>query len=115
METIQVKLPDFKDLKYEVIACEDNLTPVRGNAMVSGDEAYDKRVEESILRRLRKGNYWAWASVEVRATWKGVTASDYLGGCCYKNEADFKKCGYYDDMCKTVYNEIIAQLKAMAI
>lgn len=55
------------DVKIELIVQGDRQC-VRGNALVSGDAALDKAVEDEILERLRRGDVWAWAEVEVRAT-----------------------------------------------
>lgn len=79
---------------------------VRGNAIVSGDDEYDKQVEDEIIRRLDNGDVWAWADVEVQGTYMGLVASDYLGCCSYESESDFKNDGYYQDMCNNVLEEL---------
>ncbi len=87
-----------KDVFYELEADFDDL-PVRGNALASGDDAEDKRVEDEIIERLNNGDVWAWASVKVTARWKGLEGTNYLGGCSYVDEKDFKSPGgYYEDM-----------------
>lgn len=93
---------------------EDDI-PVRGNAMASGDWAVDREVEDEILERLDRGDVWAWASVKVTATLWGpkndklLTASVYLGGCSYKDEADFRADGYFADMAKEARDEVKAK------
>lgn len=87
-------------LEYDLTAEFDDL-PVRGNAIGSGDDDYDRQVEDSILERLDGGDVWAWASVCVTCKVPGYDAvgTDYLGGCCYADADDFKQPGgYYDDM-----------------
>jgi len=87
-----------KDVTFTLTAEQDDL-PVRGNAMASGDDEVDKAYEDQILARLDHGDEWAWASVTVRAEWNGFVGEDHLGGCCYRDEADFTTPGgYYDDM-----------------
>lgn len=82
----------------EVIAEQDDI-PIRGNAMASGDDDVDRKVEDEILARLDGGDVWAWAAVEVRATLGRYTGSDYLGACSYADEADFRaNSGYFDGM-----------------
>jgi len=87
--------------RYNVrlIATQDD-TPVRGNALASGDDEEDRKYENLILARLDNGDVWAWAQVEVQATLPdGRTGSAYLGGCCYEDEQDFKTDNpYYEDM-----------------
>ena len=81
------------------IFAEQDIIPVEGNACVSGDDAFDREVERAILRRLDQGDIWAWATVTVTVCWGPFSASDYLGCCCYEDEADFcQSGGYYDDM-----------------
>jgi hypothetical protein len=77
------------EVTYTVEAIEDD-TPVRGNALASGDPADDKAVEDEILARLACGDVWAWATVTVRAEIGGFTGTDSLGCCSYEDEADFK-------------------------
>lgn len=80
---------------------------VRGNASASGDDELDRDEENAILVRLDMGDVWAWftAKVTVRDSY-GREASDYLGCCCYEDEKDFKRGGYYLDMIKECLDQI---------
>ena len=82
------------------IEVEPDETPVRGNALASGDDAEDRKCEDEIIARLERGDVWAWACVRVVATCNGFRGeSHYLGGCSYKNERDFREPGgYFADM-----------------
>lgn len=56
-------------------------------------EEIDRIVKEA------EWNVWAWCSVEVKVSWNGLSESEFLGGCSYDSEADFKQPGgYYDDL-----------------
>jgi hypothetical protein len=113
MTTIRIKLPTIDQVTFSLEA-EYEDTPVRGNALASGDDDEDKRVEDEILRRLDNGDVWAWASVKVTAEWKGIEGVDYLGCCCYADEKEFKQAGgYYDDMKQVAFNDLIEQLEAL--
>lgn len=84
--------------EYQIEVELDDL-PVRGNLSDSGDAKLNKRLENQVLKRLDSGDVWVWCEVRVIARWNGFESeSEWLGGCCYKDEADFKKGGYYDDM-----------------
>lgn len=98
------------EIEIEIVLHEEDI-PVRGNAMASGDDKLDRRVENAIIRRLDNGDLWAWCTVEVRATFDGYSGSTYLGGCSYKNEKDFKKGGYYEDMVREAITELEAELE----
>jgi hypothetical protein len=74
------------------IVCEPEDIPVRGNALVSGDDAEDKAQEDSIIADLRKGNQWAWCFVHVYAEFRGFKGDAGLGCCSYADQADFERC-----------------------
>jgi hypothetical protein len=105
-----MKTLKIEDVEFELIAEYESI-PVRGNAIASGDNEFDKKVEDEIIERLDSGDVWAWASVEVKAKYKGLKASDFLGACCYKDENDFKQPGgYYDDMKKIAFDALKKQV-----
>ena len=112
-ETLKIKLPKIEQVEFETI-CHSEETQVRGNAMASGDEKADKRAEDRILRQLENGNQWAWCTIEVKASYKGLTASDFLGCCSYKSQKDFEKDVYYVDMKKQAFDSLIEQIKTLA-
>jgi|SRR6185295_17241197 len=113
MTTIRIKLPKIEDVTF-TLAAEMDDTPVRGNAMASGDDAADKGYEDEIIERLDNGDVWAWACVCVTAEWRGMEGAQYLGSCCYENEEDFiKNSGHYEDMKQEAYDNLIEQIKAL--
>jgi hypothetical protein len=86
-----------KEVEY-TLTLEPEYMEVRGNAMASGDDAEDRKVEDAILREL-EWNPWAWCCMKVTASWRRIEGVDYLGGCSYKDEKEFKQPGgYWDDM-----------------
>jgi hypothetical protein len=98
-------------LKYSLEVSQDE-TPVRGNAMASGDADDDREVEDAILNRLDGGDVWAWAFVTVAARlpagpkqpdWVGKAS---LGGCSYKDEEEFRR----DDYCSQLEHEAFEDL-----
>ncbi len=97
------------DPEITVHATRDDI-PVRGNAMASGDDAADRACEDRILARLDGGDIWAWASVEIRAEFRGLSASTYLGTCSYASEDDFKASAYYPDMVADATEDLRGQL-----
>lgn len=91
-------------LTYKIdLTVEQDDTPVRGNALASGNDEDDRECENAILRRLNRGDEWAWCVVTVTASveFEGETfkGRDTLGACSYRDEADFRQPGgYLDDM-----------------
>lgn len=61
---------------------------------------------KEIDSRLNKGDLWAWCSVRVTATCGDLVGTAHLGGCSYKDEDDFKKCGYYEDMVEEATDDL---------
>lgn len=93
---------------------ERDLTPVRGNALASGDDAEDKVQEDEIIARLDRGDDWAWCCVTVTAEYYGCTGRDTLGGCSYKSEAEFRADPYFADMVNTALEDLHRQLSEVA-
>lgn len=97
------------------LEAEQEHIPVRGNAMASGDDEQDRAVEDEIIERLNNGDVWAWASVRVAVSHDDIPSiegDDYLGGCCYADEADFREPGgYFDDMVRSALDEWIVQVE----
>jgi hypothetical protein len=66
----------------------------------------DDSIAEQILKDL-EWNEWAWCSVKVTAKWAGFEGVDYLGGCSYLDEADFRQPGgYFEDMQKEALTDL---------
>lgn len=102
-----------KDVEYNLTVEPDDM-PVRGNALASGDDSTDKKYEDEIIDRLNRGDVWAWATVKVTAHWNGLEGTDYLSGCCYQDEKDFKRPGgYYADMKKEALEALKQHIKEL--
>jgi hypothetical protein len=85
---------------------------VRGNAMASGDTAFDKQVEDEILKRLEDdSDIWAWAFVTVEACIGEFRGVESLGCCSYRDTAEFIADGYYRDMKSQAFGELKAMLE----
>jgi hypothetical protein len=89
---------------------EQDDTTVRGNAVASGDNAEDRACEDEIIRRLDRGDVWAWALVKVTARWGNFVGIDYLGACSYESEDEFKADAYYTDMKQRALFELNKQI-----
>ena len=94
-----------KEARIEINVRQDD-TPLEGNVLASGDENIDHEAEREVARRLEAGDIWAWASVEVVVYWRGLVGRDHLGPCNYRDEADFKAGGYYEDMVEQAAEEV---------
>lgn len=102
-------------VKFGVDVREEELS-VRGNAMASGDDDYDRNVEDKILEDLESGNVWAWCEVTVIASYEGIDGVfgyDHIGGCSYMDEQDFRSCDYFQDMKERAKIELRTKLEAI--
>jgi hypothetical protein len=111
MKTIIVNIPTIEQVTFKV-TCHEEHIPIKGNYIVSGDD-YDREQEQLLLKELEY-NEWAWCCIKVTAEYKGLKECDYLGGCSYDSEEDFKNCGYYEDMKATAYSRLIERLEDFA-
>lgn len=110
---IKIILPTIKQVEFAIEALPEYI-PIKGYAIASGDPEFDAKVENDIAEQLEI-NIWAWCTVKVTATWKGLEGTDYLGGCSYKSEKDFmENSGYYLGMRGYAYIDLIGQLKHLA-
>lgn len=106
------------DIQF-AISIEPEPTPIKGNAMASGDDAADLALEKELEARLKNGDTWAWctvfvvASIEIEGeTFKGRSC---LGCCSYANEADFKADGYYEQMQGEAVESLVEELDALLV
>jgi hypothetical protein len=99
-----------KDVDFE-IEVEPEHIPVEGNASAIDPET-DDEIAEEIYAQLDRGNVWAWCTVHVIASWKNFQGDDYLGGCSYKSEAEFKRDAYYADMKKVALDDLNEKVAA---
>jgi hypothetical protein len=62
-----------------------------------------------------KSNVWAWCSVTVTAEWMGWKGRAHLGGCSYKDEADFSgPDGYLPQMVEEAIDDLNKALESAA-
>lgn len=104
-----VKLYEQGEIELELLVEQDD-TEVRGNAQASGDDVADRAAEDEIIERLNRGDVWAWAYVTVRVSYKGCTGQDSLGGCSYKNEAEFRESEYFQSMIEMALDDLAQKL-----
>lgn len=103
-----------EDVHIELTVFPEEDLPVVGNACYSGDEEYDQMVENEILARLEKDDVWAWAMVRVTVEWEGQIATQYIGGCCFENEEDFRNnSGYFDCMVDEALDKLNKRLRTL--
>lgn len=99
-------------IQFKVECLEEHL-PIESNLVDSGDKDLDQQEEQKVINDFNSGNPWAWCTIKVTAFIDGcpVKGVDYLGGCSYKSEDDFKKDGYYEDMCQQAKDDLLNQFK----
>jgi len=77
----------------------------------SGDSSSDREMEKNIIRRLDRGDLWAWCIVIVVAKYGDISGMDHLGCCSYKDENEFRECGYYNDMCDRALEDLNKRIR----
>ena len=81
------------------VRAERDWTDVRGNAMCSGDNDFDKECEDKIIADLNDGNIWAWASVCCHLTPVTYHLSPVPGGAGRINLVFCPGC-YFSCLCR---------------
>jgi hypothetical protein len=105
MKTCTIRPIDLSDVTFTIIAEDETFS---AHESLSECMSYDEI--EDLMYEASRENVWKWCRVEVKGTYKGLEASEYLGACSYESEEDFKKDGYYEDMCKAVLADLQSQL-----
>lgn len=77
-------------------------------------EEYEKQMDcypgfAKDVRGLMDKSEWGWCTVKLTVMWGPLSASDYLGACCYASEEEFKASMYYKDMLETCLEEVYKQ------
>lgn len=74
---------------------------LRAYPEVDSPEGYFSAPEDAaaVRSRIAAGGDWAWCTVEIRASWNGLVATDSLGACSYDSEDDFiENSGYIESL-----------------
>lgn len=84
---------DPERVSFELVCERDDIEP-RGNCCGCDDGC---GCLETIYDRLDRGDVWAWCWVKITATYEDeelgeLACDDSLGGCNFKDEADFMQC-----------------------
>jgi hypothetical protein len=100
------------------VQCDPEDLPLVG-AFTSGDPTYaeeEAKLERELLKRSNEGDAWAWCYVTVTATvvvdshtFVGVAS---MGGCSYKDEAEFKADDYFSQMKNEAMDDILTRAQA---
>jgi len=100
------KLPSINDCEIIITPCEEYISPY--------NEFEDIELIKEIINKACD-NIWAWCTIKLEVYFKGLKGVDYLGCCSYDSEKEFKEnSGYYDDMVKNAYNDLIKQLESFS-
>lgn len=74
------------------VTVEPEDIPVKGNYMCTDDPEQDRKDEQEILDRLKRGDELAWCCILVEATWEGYTGIASIGGNSLTKESEVKDC-----------------------
>lgn len=110
IETLTAKIKP--EVTYSILVRREEDGP-EGH-FASGDDKEDAETCRKI-RKDAESSEWAWCAVEVRAEWNDLTGSDFLGGCSYASEKDFKEGGYFEDMKDRALDELVAKVAKVQV
>lgn len=90
------------------VHAEESDVPIKGS--FCGTTEWETQAMERDAIDAAAQSVWGWANITVFAERADLVGTNHLGGCSYKDEADFKSCPYYADMVK----EALADLNSQA-
>ncbi len=76
---------------------------------------YDDEVVEGFRSMVEAHGLWGWSCVRVTVSYGPLSGVDYLGGCSYESEEDFRADSmYFEDMCETALAALQNQVDELA-
>jgi hypothetical protein len=74
----------------------------------------DEETENWIREQLLMGNNWAWCSAHVTVALGDLQGEDWLGGCSYESEENFRQDGYYESMVSEAVEDLAQKIEKIA-
>jgi hypothetical protein len=75
----------------------------------------DEESSALVRKQMAAGNEFAWFCAHVVVHFGDAFAEDYLGGCSYYDEHDFKMGGYYADMVRQCQDELETRIGSVFV
>ena len=107
-------ITDKAEITYTIECLPEDMS-VESGMFQREDGTHDTELIEQIRNDYASGNDWAWCCIKVTARIDGIPLEgvDYLGGCSYRDQAEFEACGYFEDMKKEARASLIKQIEAV--
>lgn len=70
------------------------------------EDSFDDQQSIDFVRQLASETEWGWCCIKVTVYYNDLTETEYLGGCSYHNEANFRACPYFADMVSECCNRL---------
>ena len=70
------------------------------------EDSFDDQQSIDFARQLANESQWGWCCIKVTVHYRDLTETEYLGGCSYINEREFRACPYYADMVSQCCNRL---------
>lgn len=110
MDKVTITL-DLNDVAYSW-DYDPSEVPVRGNAVASGDDTFDRECENRILADLANGEDYAWCDVVVKATLGPFVGVDSLCAVSVHKESDLESMIKEYGMRENALTDLTTQIKA---
>jgi hypothetical protein len=110
---VKVKKLTVDDVEFKIHVHPEHI-PVQENAIDSGDETYDREIEDNIIERLNNGDIWAWCTVEVQARYDIFKGEDFLGCCSYSDQEEFEADEYFGSMKQQALEDLNEEIQNIA-
>jgi hypothetical protein len=72
----------------------------------------EEKAARAVIKRLKAGDNWAWSSVTLRLSYQGLLSKPATTpGCSYKDEQEFRKSPYFEQMAQTCLKDLNTKLQ----
>lgn len=107
----KLRMLTTEDVTVSISIEPEELSALKGHFNSDdGNLEIDRKTIVEIRKELET-NEWAWCSVTVKVEWGGFSEEEVMGCMSYKNEAEFRADGYFEDMVKTALSDLNATLE----
>lgn len=62
------------------------------------EDSFTEQESIDFVSQLARETEWGWCCAKVTVYYGDLTETEYLGGCSYRSESEFRECPYYADM-----------------
>lgn len=110
---MQAKRLTLADVQVRIVAEPEDTTPLDSYCVpgiISKDDPDAHRFVEKVQEMIDEYGLWGWCCVRVEVRLGPLVGKEYLGGCSYEGENEFRNGGYYEQMVEAALSNLQYQV-----